>query len=86
MFEIIIDKEVRKALKKLPKHDQARLIEKIEGLKNDPRPNGVKALQGNWQGFYRVRVGDYRVIYNIEDEILTIYVVKVAHRRQIYET
>lgn len=85
MYKVIIDKEVRKSLKKLPKHEQIRIIQKIDTLSKDPRPSGIKALQGNWHGFYRFRSGDYRVIYNIEDNILTVCVVKIAHRGQVYE-
>lgn len=85
MYKIIIDKEAEKALKKLPRQEQKRIIAKIEGLAKNPRPSGVKALQGNLQSFFRVRIGDYRIIYIVEDKILTVYVVKVGHRGHIYD-
>jgi len=84
MYTVIVDKEVTKALKKLPHHEQKRILKKIEELAKKPRPAGVKALQGNWHGFYRCRVGDYRIIYNVEEQVLTICVVKVAHRGHVY--
>lgn len=74
MYQVIVDKEAKKALKKLPKYEQERIIRKMETLAEEPRPEGVKALQGNWRGFYRI-------IYNVEDTILTICVVKIAHHR-----
>ena len=51
-------------------------------LADDPRPVGVKKLHG--QDRYRIRVGDYRVIYQIEDEVLLVLVVEIAHRREVY--
>ena len=83
-YEIIIDKEAIKALKKLPKQVQARITKKIEDLKENPRPEGAKALQGGLNGLYRIRIGDYRVIYKVENEVVIIYVLKIAHRKSVY--
>lgn len=85
MYEIVFDKEANKALKKLPKHEQVRIIEKIVALGENPRPNGIVALQGNWAGYYRFRAGNYRVIYEVFDEKLIILIIKVAHRGHVYE-
>ncbi len=85
MYKIIFDKEASKSLKKLPKQEQSRILRKIEALSQNPRPIGVSSLQGNWHGFFRFRIGNYRVIYNIEDKILTICIVKIAHRGNVYQ-
>ena len=60
-----------------------RLDACILGLADDPLPPGVKKLK-NSDGLYRVRVSDYRIIYRIEQEILTVLVVKIGHRREVY--
>jgi len=59
------------------------LLDTIEKLAVDPRPEGCKKLKG--RSGYRVRKGDYRIIYDIQDDVLIIEVVAVGHRRQIYE-
>ena len=70
-------------VEKLPKSLQRRIIAKAEALAEDPRPPGVEKLKGE-EGLYRVRVGDYRIVYRIEDKILRILVVRVGHRREVY--
>jgi mRNA interferase RelE/StbE len=69
---------------KKPKRDtQLLLLAKIEGLSTNPRPAGVKKL-ASVENLYRIRVGDYRVVYEIRDRALIIVVVKVGHRRDVY--
>ena len=60
-----------------------RIAAAIEALAGDPRPSGVTKLRGP-EAFYRIRVGDYRVVYAIEDDGLLVLVVRVAHRREVY--
>ena len=67
----------------VPKLMLKRLDACILGLADDPLPPGVKKLR-NSNGLYRVRVSDYRIIYRIEQEILTVLVVKIGHRREVY--
>lgn len=62
---------------------QERIAKKLEALKIDPYPSGVKALK-NGQGRLRLRVGDYRVIYRVENEVLVILIITVGHRKNIY--
>lgn len=85
MYVIEYTKQVKKGLEKLSKKDTQTILDKIESLATNPRPQGVKALHGNWGGCYRIRPGDYRIVYNIEDKILTVYVVKIAHKSVIYQ-
>jgi mRNA interferase RelE/StbE len=67
----------------LPKSDQERITQRIDALADDPRPPGAKALQGQ-HGLYRLRSGDYRIIYKIEDDRLLVLVIKIGHRRDVY--
>ena len=72
-----------KVLKKIPKPDRRRISEKIDSLANElPSPETTKMKGDN--PFHRIRVGDYRIIYEIQDEVLVILIVKVGHRKDIY--
>lgn len=74
-----------KELSKLPKDVQQRIAAKIEELKTNPYPPGIKALK-NGEGRLRFRVGDYRVIYRVEEDKLVILIIKVGHRRNVYKS
>jgi mRNA interferase RelE/StbE len=84
-YQIEITREALRALAKLDKPVRRRLQIAIDGLLNDPHPNGSIALQG-LRGAFRVRVGDYRVIYTVDDGRLLVVVVDLGHRREIYPT
>ena len=83
-YTVEIAPTVLKRLKRLSRTDQARLYAKIESLADNPRPNGYKDLVG-FKNFYRVRVGEYRIIYNIFDNILTVSVVELITRGTGYK-
>ena len=72
-----------RAVRKLPWEVQARIFAKTDDLERDPRPPGVENLWGA-ENHYRVRVGDYRIVYEVRDRILLVLVVRVAHRREAY--
>lgn len=72
-----------RAIRKLPKNVRSRLLDAIEALGDDPRPTGSKKLPGTALA-WRVRAGDYRVIYEVEDDALLVTVVRAAHRREVY--
>lgn len=72
-----------KQLEKLPRRDQLRIRDVIDELSLTPRPPGVKKLTGG-EDLWRVRVGDYRILYQIQDEVLMVLVVRIAHRRDVY--
>ena len=82
-YKIEIKKSAAKEISKLPKVAVQRIVNKIQTLSDDPRPNGCKKLSGDEK--YRIRIGVYRVLYSIMDEKLVIYIVKVGHRKEIYD-
>ena len=69
--------------RKLPAQLQARLKPHIDALAQNPRPSGVEKLKGE-DNAYRLRVGDYRILYEVHDKILFVLVVKTGHRRDVY--
>ena len=82
-YKIEIKKSAAKEISKLPKEAVKRIVEKIQTLSDEPRPNGCKKLSGDEK--YRIRVGVYRILYSITDEKLVIFIVKVGHRKEIYD-
>lgn len=82
-YTIALKASVAKALAALPRRDQVRVRDKIDALAIEPRPHRAKALRGD-PGLLRLRVGDYRVIYTVEDNVLLVLVVRIAHRREAY--
>lgn len=82
IYVISFARGVAKDLKHIDKQTLIRIISAIKKLAADPRPHGAKKLSG--YPYYRIRVGDYRVIYAIDDGRLTVLVVKVGHRKGIY--
>ena len=68
---------------KLPRRVRDRLLDAIEDLGDEPRPHGAKKLVGE-KSAWRIRVGDYRVIYDVLDDVLTVTIVRAAHRREAY--
>lgn len=82
-YQIEVKPSASKALSELPREAQERIRARIDGLADDPRPYGVKRLKGP-EGFLRLRVGDYRVIYTVRDDVLLVLVVRIAHRREVY--
>jgi mRNA interferase RelE/StbE len=84
MYEIIFDKKVIKDLKHIDKIWQVKIIQKIdEVLRTNPHEG--KRLMGNMSNFFRLRVGDYRIIYEIIDEAIMVEVIKIAHRKDVYK-
>jgi mRNA interferase RelE/StbE len=82
-YRVEIARRALKAIQALPKKEQQRVRAAIELLADSPRPPGCVALKGE-SSAYRVRVGDYRIVYEVHDRRLLIQVVRVGHRRQVY--
>ena len=81
-YRLLIKPSAGKEIEALPKQDRRRIIAKITSLSRDPRPPGGEKLSGH--DYYRLRQGNYRILYEIRDLDLIVVVVKVGHRRDVY--
>lgn len=81
-YSIFFRKSVEKDLSSIPKKDVGRILKRIKSLANDPRPPGCEKLTG--QERYRLRQGRYRIVYSIQEKELTIWIVTIGHRKDIY--
>ncbi len=84
MYVIVISRIAEKQIATFPRHIANNIIAKIDALNNAPRPHGSKKLEGSDKE-YRIRSGDYRIIYRIEDSKLFIEVIRIRHRRDVYK-
>ncbi len=82
-YRIEIKISASKEIAALPKRQQHRIATAITALADKPRPRGVRKLLGT-EDYYRIRVGDYRIIYQAVDKVLIVYVIRVAHRKDVY--
>lgn len=81
-YEIYFKESVEKDFRTIPQEDLKKILRRIEALSDDPRPPGHEKLTG--QERYRARQGLYRIIYSVQDKELTIWIVKVGHRKDVY--
>ena len=81
-YKVFFKKSVQKDFDAIPKKDLKKILNRILTLTEDPRPPGCEKLTG--QERYRLRQGRYRIVYSIQDDELTVWVVKVGHRKDIY--
>jgi len=81
-YNLVTKKSAERELRAIPKQDMRRVVTGIQGLAQQPRPAGCEKLSG--QERYRVRQGDYRIIYAVNDELRTVEIVKIGHRREVY--
>ena len=81
-YQVIVLPTADKAIARLPKNTRARIADRLDDLSANPRPPGSVKLTG--QDAYRIRVGDYRIIYTIHDDRLIVLVIDVGHRREVY--
>lgn len=82
-YRVEFSKGARKDFKGIPELDARRILEKIRALSEEPRLSGSKKLKG--EDSYRIRIGVYRVIYDIKDGLLVVLVLKVGHRQRVYQ-
>jgi len=82
-YNILIKPSAVKEIENIPRKDRLRIIQKIQGLANNPRPQGCEKLTG--EDRYRIRQRVYRIVYSVADRELHIIVVKVGHRRDVYK-
>lgn len=81
-YEVRLSNRAEKQLIRLPKESYERILTALLALEKDPRPRGSRKLKG--QSGYRLRVGDYRSIYEIDDAMRVVTIIRVGHRRDIY--
>lgn len=84
-YRIEVKRSAAKALWKIPKADQKRIADKIDSLAQNPLDPTATKMKGN-NPFYKVRVGDYRIIYEIQEEVFIILVIKIGHRKDVYKS
>lgn len=82
-YRVELTRSAEKDLRRIDKAQVAAVYRGLESLSDDPRPDGVKKLSAA-DRTYRIRIGAYRVVYEIEDEVLLILVIRVAHRKDVY--
>lgn len=83
-YRIEFKQSVEKDLAKIPKALALKILDHIAALSEEPRPGGCKKLKGS-ENTYRIRVNDYRVVYSIIDQKLVIQIIKIGHRKDIYQ-
>lgn len=81
-YSLRIKPSAARELEVVPSKDRTRIVSKIRRLATDPRPSGAEKLSGRDK--YRLRQGDYRILYAIDDHDLTVVIVKIGHRREVY--
>ncbi|MBF0323007.1 MAG: type II toxin-antitoxin system RelE/ParE family toxin [Magnetococcales bacterium] len=84
-YQIFFKPSAEKAFSKLSEQEKVRLNDSIDALADNPRPPGSIKMQG-FKDTLRIRVGQYRVIYQIQDEILMVLVVRIGHRKEVYRS
>lgn len=83
MYEIYLEQAVERNLRRLSAEDFHRVISRIKALADDPRPSGCRKITGS-KSDWRIRIGDYRVIYEIDEKAKAVRVVRIRHRREAY--
>jgi mRNA interferase RelE/StbE len=82
VYEVYFKESVEKDFRDIPKKDLKRILQRIKSLAAEPRPSGCEKLTGRER--YRLRQGRYRIVYSIMDKNLTVWIVKIGHRKDIY--
>lgn len=83
MYQVVIEKQAQKQLAKIPPPDYNKIVAAVQALASDPRPYGYKKLKG--RPGYRIRAGDYGIIYQGKDNILTVFVLIIGNRKDVYD-
>lgn len=84
MYEIELRRKAQRSWDKLPKDDFEAVIRAVKDLVNIPRPKGVEKIKS--AGLWRIRQGDYRIVYSIDDSEKTVIILRIGHRREIYRS
>jgi mRNA interferase RelE/StbE len=81
-YKVYFKESVETDFREIPKRDIIKILQRIESLSRDPRPPGVEKLTG--QDRFRLRQGNYRIIYSVQDKELTVWIVRIRHRKDVY--
>ena len=84
MYKIELRRKAQRSLDRLPEGDFDAVLDAVKGLANSPRPKGVEKIKT--AGLWRVRQGDYRIVYSIDDSQKNVTVLRIGHRREIYRS
>lgn len=84
-YRVEVEKSAKKKLEKLPKKYQTQILKSLKALESDPRPHGYIKMKGGKVSRYRMRIGSYRIVYQIKDKVLLVLVVDIGDRKEIYE-
>jgi mRNA interferase RelE/StbE len=82
-YEVRIARRALRSLARLERRDQQRIRAALDLLAENPRPPACVAMQGE-ESVYRIRVGNYRIVYEVLDSVLLVHVVRIGHRREVY--
>jgi len=82
-YRILIKPQAEKAFSRMAKPLRRRIARTIDALAENPRPEGARKLVGS-ECAYRIRVGDYRVVYEVAERVLVVYVIRIGHRKDVY--
>lgn len=85
MYKVEFAPRTEKQLKIIPADIREKIFERIEKLKTNPRPENIEPLHGQDAGLFRIRQGDYRIVYSIQDKKLLVLVVRIIHRKEVYK-
>lgn len=85
IYTIDFAPRTERQLNLIPKEIRKLIFDRIDKLKTNPRPEGVESLQGKEKGFFRIRQGDYRIVYSIQDQKLLILIVRIVNRKEVYK-
>ena len=83
-YKLFFKRSAEKELHRIPKSDIHRIVQKVHALSEEPRPSGACMLKGEGR-YWRIRQGDYRVVYEVNDSSHEISILKVGHRREVYD-
>lgn len=83
MYEVFLERRAERDLRRLPKDEFGRVVREIRLLAENPRPSGCHKISGS-KSDWRIRVGDYRVIYEIDEKAKAVRVMRIRHRREAY--
>ncbi len=84
-YEVEVSGRAARTIRSMGPELQARVLQELRALATEPRPPGVVRLHGRWDGAWRTRVGDYRVVYTVDDAARVVRIATIGHRSRVYE-